>query len=134
MRREAVDAAERLQALIEDQGNAESELESLASHVAFHCYDWDEGQPVPLLETYDPNTTIQLATQTAAGFAVVRTEFERLTGFFLDLQESSRQTASVSLRYSYSGLFFVAAGFVLQFLGSFPQSGIAKLLQLSAVQ
>jgi hypothetical protein len=110
----------RLESLIEEHSNVEDELRSLASEVAWHSYNWDEGQAVADYDSYNPDHILKLAAQTGSAVGLLREFVQKLSTFFIEMQEDSRQTADKSLRYSYMGLALVALGFVFQLLGTLP--------------
>lgn len=115
LRRHAEDRLSSLHDVAEAAGGMDSFLKSVSSD--FREYYRDEGRYLPSDSTFDHQSAEQSFDEVKGSIADLAGHLGTMAGMLVASVESDRQTAEMSLRYTYIGLMLIVVGFVLQMPG-----------------
>ncbi len=112
LRGDAEDRISRLDHILEEIGGIDAWAETVPDD--FREWQWEEGRTVMLDGTFDPRQARESFKEALDTISVVGTHVLTLAKMQVAAIDSDKDTANLSLRFSYTGLAFIAAGFCLQ--------------------
>ena len=115
LRGDAEDRIARLDNILEEIGGIEGWAKTVPDD--FREWQWDEGRTVVLDGTFDPGQARESFKEALDTIAAVGTHVLTLTKMQVAAIDSDRNTAKLSLRYTFVGLVLIMIGFGLQLPG-----------------
>lgn len=112
LRSDAVSRVTRLDAILEGIGGIDGWAETVESD--FREVGWDEGRAVGLAGTFDAERARESFKEALETISVVGTHVVTLAQMQVAAIDADRDTAELSLHFTYGGLFLIAIGFGLQ--------------------
>jgi hypothetical protein len=112
LRGDAKDRISRLDAILDEIGGIDGWAETVPSD--FRDWQWDEGRTVMVDGTFDTDRARDSFREALSTISAVGTHVLTLANMQLAVINADRDTAHLSLRYSYLGLALIVAGFFLQ--------------------
>jgi hypothetical protein len=112
LRSDAENRLTRLGAISEDIGGIDGWAETVPSD--FRDWDWDEGRTVGVPGTFDSERARESFKEALQTISAVGTHVVTLAKMQVAAIDADRDTANLSLRYSYIGLVLIFLGFCLQ--------------------
>lgn len=112
LRGDAENRVTRLDEILESIGGVDGWAETVPSD--FREWDWDEGRTVGVPGTFDPDRARESFKEALETISAVGTHVVTLAKIQVAAIDADRDTAKLSLRYSYVGLVLIALGFCLQ--------------------
>lgn len=112
LRGDAEDRLSRLDNVLHEIGGIDGWAETVPDD--FRDWQWDEGRTVMLDGTFDPKQARESFKEALDTISVVGTHVLTLAKMQVAAIGSDRETARLSLRYTYFGLALIVIGFGLQ--------------------
>jgi hypothetical protein len=112
LRGDAENRVTRLDAILESIGGIDGWAETVESD--FREWDWDEGRTVGVPGTFNSERARESFKEALETISAVGTHVVTLAKMQVAAIDVDRDTANLSLRYSYVGLVLIALGFCLQ--------------------
>ena len=112
LRGDAEERVTRLDAILEDIGGIDGWAETVPSD--FREWQWEEGRIVGVDGTFNPKQTRESFEEALGIIGNEGTHVVTLAKMQVAAIDADRDTAKLSLRYSYIGLALIALGFCLQ--------------------
>jgi hypothetical protein len=112
LRGDAANRIAKLDAILEEIGGIDGWAKTVPSD--FREWDWDEGRTVMRPGTFDPERARESFEEALETISAVGAHVVTLAKMQVAVIDADRDTAALSLRYSYVGLALIALGFCLQ--------------------
>ena len=112
LRGNAEDRVTRLDAILEEIGGIDGWAKTVPSD--FREWQWEEGRTVMVPGTFDPARARESFEEVLETIGVVGTHVVTLAKMQVAAIDADRDTANLSLRYSYIGLAVIVVGFSFQ--------------------
>jgi hypothetical protein len=112
LRGDAENRVTRLDAILESIGGIDGWADTVPSD--FREWDWDEGRTVGVPGTFDSERARESFREALETISAVGIHVVTLAKMQVAAIDADRDTANLSLRYSYVGLVLIALGFCLQ--------------------
>jgi len=117
LRRHAEERLSSLHDVAEAAGGMDTFLKSVSGD--FREYYRDEGRYLPSDGTFDHLSAERSFDEVKGSIADLADHLGTMAAMLVATVNSDRETAGMSLRYTYIGLFLIVAGFILQMAGYF---------------
>jgi len=112
LRGDAAKRVTRLDAILDGLGGIDGWAETVSSD--FREWQWDEGRTIMVPGTFDADSARESFKEALETISAVGTHVVTLAKMQVAAIDADRDTANLSLRYSYVGLALIAVGFCLQ--------------------
>lgn len=112
LRCDAEDRITRLDAILEEIGGIDGWAETVPSD--FREWQWEEGRTVMVPGTFDPTRASESFEDALGTIGAVGAHVLTLAKMQIAAVDADRDTAKLSLRYTYIGLALILLGFSLQ--------------------
>jgi hypothetical protein len=117
LRGDAEDRISRLDSILEEIGGIDGWAKTVPSD--FREGQWEEGRTVMMPGTFDPKRARESFEEVLDTVSVVGNHVLTLANMQLAAIDTDRNTANLSLRFSYIGLALIVFGFALQIAAYF---------------